>query len=171
MEQHESFFADPRSWVAIAFVIFFALFGKKLWGVLTGILDKRADTIRAELAEAERLRSEAEAMLVDANKRRTDALAEAEHLLEGAKREAVRLTNAAVIEAELTTLRREKMAMDRIAAAERAAVDEVRFAAADVAAAAAKSIIVESLSADAASGIVDRAIAQLPQALSARRAA
>ncbi len=171
MEHHESFFADPRSWVAIAFVIFFVLFGKKIWSVLAGILDKRADTIRAELAEAGRLRSEAEAMLSDANKRRIAALAEAEHLLEGARREAVRLTNAAVVEAEQATLRREKMAMDRIAAAERAAVDEVRFAAADVAAAAAKSIIVENLSVDAASAIVDRAISQLPQALSPRRAA
>lgn len=171
MEHHESFFADPRSWVAIAFVIFFVLFGKKIWSVLTGILDKRADTIRAELAEATRLRAEAEAMLADANKRRATALAEAQNLLEGAKREAIRLTAAAVVEAEQTTVRREKMAMDRIAAAEKAAVDEVRFAAADVAAAAAKIVIVENLSADAAGGIVDRAIAQLPQALSPRRAA
>lgn len=171
MEHHESFFADPRSWVAIAFVIFFVLFGKKIWSVLTGILDKRAETIRAELAEATRLRAEAEAMLVDANMRRTTALTEAQNLLEGAKREAVRLTAAAVVDAEQTTVRREKMAMDRIAAAEKAAVDEVRFAATDVAVAAAKIIIVENLSVDAAGGIVDRAIAQLPQALTHSRAA
>ena len=65
MEHQVSFFAEPRSWVAIAFVIFFVIFGKKLWGVLAGILDKRADTIRTELSEAERLRGEAEAMLKD----------------------------------------------------------------------------------------------------------
>ena len=171
MEHHESFFADPRSWVAIAFVIFFVLFGKKIWGVLTGILDKRADTIRAELAEAERLRAEAEAMLTDANKRRTAAIADAQAMLDGARREAERLANMAVVEAEQSAKRREKMAMDRIAAAEKAAVDAVRFAAADVAAAAARTVITENLSDQASAAIVDTAIAQLPQALSPRRAA
>ena len=39
MEHHESFFSDPRSFVAIAFVIFFVLFGKKIWGALTAMLD------------------------------------------------------------------------------------------------------------------------------------
>lgn len=168
---HESFFADPRSWVAIAFVIFFGIFGRKIWSVLSGILDKRAETIRGELAEAQRLRTEAEAMLADASTRRIAAIADAHALLEGAKREAVRLAAAAVADAEHAAQRREKMAMDRIAAAEKAAVDEVRRAAADVATAATQTVIREHLSADAGSAIVDRAIAQLPQALSPKRAA
>lgn len=171
MEHHGSFFADPRSWVAIAFVLFFVLLGPKLWKVAAAALDKRAETIRRELAEAGRLRAEAEAMLKDANKRREQAMGEATALLEGARREADRLAEIAASDAEQAARRREKMAMDRIAAAEKAAVDEVRLAAADVAAAAAKTIIVETLSEDAGSAIVDRAIAQLPQSLSPRRAA
>jgi F-type H+-transporting ATPase subunit b len=171
MEHHESFFADPRSWVAIAFVLFFVLLGPKMWKVMVSALDKRAETIRRELAEAERLRAEAEAMLKDANKRREQAMSEATALLEGAKREAARLAAIAASDAEQAARRREKMAMDRIAAAEKAAVDEVRLAAADIAAAAAKTIIVENLSSDAGNAIVDRAIAQLPQSLSPRRVA
>ena len=170
MEHHESFFADPRSWVAIAFVIFFVLFGKKIWGALTAILDKRADSIRTELAEAERLRSEAEAMLKDADQRRSTALAEAQALIEGAKREAARLAAEALTEAEAAAQRRERMAMDRISAAEKAAVDQVRQAAAEVAATAARSVIAETLSADAAAAIVDKAIAQLPTALASQAA-
>ena len=170
MEHHESFFADPRSWVAIAFVIFFVIFGKKIWAALTAMLDKRAETIRVELAEAERLRSEAEAMLKDAEARRTTALAEAEALIAGAKREAERLAAAALAEAEQSAQRRERMAMDRISAAEKAAVDEVRLAAADIAASAARIVIAETLSADASGAIVDKAIAQLPQALSGKAA-
>lgn len=171
MEHHESFFADPRSWVAIAFVAFFVLFGRKLWSVLTGMLDKRAALIRIELSEAERLRAEAEAMLKDANARREAAISEALNLLEGAKREAARLSSLAATEAEHAAARREKMALDRIGAAEKAAVDEVRLAAADIAAAASQIIIRETLSPTAASDIVDRAIAGLPSALSPRRAA
>ena len=171
MEHHESFFADPRSWVAIAFVIFFLIFGKKIWSILTGILDRRANTIRRELAEASRLRTEAEAMLADANTRRTSAIAEAHALLEGAKREATRLAAVAVQDAEHATKRREKMAMDRIAAAEKAAVDEVRIAAADIATTATQTIIREHMTANTAAHIIDRSIAALPQALTARRAA
>lgn len=114
MDHHESFFADPRSWVAVAFVLFFVLFGRKLWTVLSAILDKRANLIRHELAEALRLRGEAEAMLRDANIRREAAIGEAHALLEGAKREAVRLAALAVTDAENSAARREKMAMDRI---------------------------------------------------------
>ncbi len=171
MEHEHSFFADPRSWVAIAFVIFFVIFGKKIWSVLTGILDKRADTIRAELNAAQQLRKEAEAMLAEAALSRADAQKRATALLEGAQREAGRLAALAVADAEQSAVRREKMAMDRISAAEKAAIDEVRMAAADVAAAAARTIITENLSADESSAIVDRAIAGLPAALASRRAA
>ncbi len=167
MEEHESFFADPRSWVAIAFVIFFVLFGKKIWGFIAAMLDKRAETIKAEIAEASRLRTEAEAMLADANKRREAAVAEAAALIEGAKREATRLAALAVTEAEHAAQRREKMAMDRISAAEKAAVDEVRKTAADISAQAARSIITETMSTDGKSAIIDTAIAQLPSALRA----
>jgi F-type H+-transporting ATPase subunit b len=170
MDHEVSFFAEPRSWVAIAFVIFFVLFGKKLWSVATDLLDKRAETIRLELAEAQRLRTEAEAMLKEAAASRADAMTRATELLEGAKREAVRLAAEAAEDAAQSAARREKMAMDRIAAAEKAAVDEVRHAAADVASEAAKVILTESMSHDTHSIIVDRAIAALPAALSTRAA-
>ena len=114
----ESFFADPRSWVAVAFVIFFVLFGARLWKALAGMLDQRTAAIRAELDEASRLRREAEAMLADASKRREAALTEARLLLEGARAEAARLAQAAAAEAAAAAGRREKMALDRIAAAE-----------------------------------------------------
>ncbi|HET8995993.1 MAG TPA: ATP synthase F0 subunit B, partial [Acetobacteraceae bacterium] len=50
-----SFLTEGRSWVAIAFVIFFLVFGKKLWGALAQMLDDRAEKVRAELDEASRL--------------------------------------------------------------------------------------------------------------------
>ena len=81
--QEESLFAEPRLWVAIAFILFFVLFGRKLWAALAGMLDDRAAKVRAELEEAARLRREAEAMLRDAEKRRAEALAEAKALIAG----------------------------------------------------------------------------------------
>jgi F-type H+-transporting ATPase subunit b len=169
---HEgSFWTEPRNWVAFAFIIFFVVFGRKLWGALAGMLDSRAEKVRAELEEAARLRQEAEAMLRDAEKRRAEALAEAKALIEGAQAEAGRVAAAATEEAEAAARRREQMAVDRIAAAEKAAVDEVRTTAADIATAAARQVIAEDLSADADARLIDQAITQLPTALAARRAA
>ena len=165
------FFAEPRSWVAIAFVVFFVLFGKKLWTVVRDLLDQRAETVRAELAEAKRLRNEAEAMLRDARVRRETALTDAKKLLDGARAEAVRLAAAAAADAEASASRRERMALDRIAAAEKAAVDEVRLAAAEIAATAAERVIRDGLTADANAALVDHAIAALPAALAPKRAA
>ena len=169
--QEQGFFAEPRNWVVIAFILFFALFGRKLWAALAQMLDDRAAKVRAELEEAARLRQEAEAMLRDAEKRREEALRDAQALIEGAKAEAERVSAAAAAEAEAAAKRREEMAVDRIAAAEKAAVDEVRLTAAEVATAAARQVIAEGLSPDADAHLIDHAITQLPSALAQRRAA
>ncbi len=165
-----AFFAEPRSWVAVAFVIFFVLFGSKLWAALAGMLDKHATSIRAELDEASRLRTEAEKMLADAQTRREQALTEARALIQSAHAEAARVAEQARIDAEAAGTRREKMAMERIGAAEKAAITDVRLAAADIAARAAQEVIAATLSAEGDAAIIDRAIAGLPAAL-ARRAA
>ena len=167
----ESFITEPRTWVATAFVLFFVLFGRKLWAALAGMLDARAAAVRAELEEAARLRREAEAMLRDAERSRSQALAEAKALIEGAKAEAVRVSAAAMAEAEASAKRREQMAVDRIAAAEKAAVDEVRLTAVEIATVAARQVIADGLTADADARLIDQAITRLPSALAQRRVA
>lgn len=166
-----SFWGEPKVWVAISFVVFFVLFGRRLWAPLAGMLDSRATTIRAELEEAARLRREAEDMLREARLRRDRALDEAQQLIAGAQAEAQRLAAQAAQEAETAARRREQMAIDRIAAAEKAAVDQVRLTAADLATVAATRVIAEGLSADVDATLIDHAIRALPAALSPRRAA
>src|SRR5271163_2574066 len=124
------FFAESRTWVAISFVLFFVIFGKRLWLPIAGLLDARAAAVRRELEEAARLRKEAQQMLRDAEQRREAALKEAQELIAGAKVQAEQLTAAAAEEAQAAARRREQMAIDRIASAEKAAVDEVRITAA-----------------------------------------
>jgi F-type H+-transporting ATPase subunit b len=165
------FFADPLNWVVISFFLFFLLFGKKIWGALAGMLDDRAATVKAEIEEAAKLRREAEAMLREAEASRAQALADAKAMIEGAHTEAKRVADASAREAEAAAKRREQMAMDRIAAAEKAAVDEVRTLAAELATAAARQVIADGLTQSAGAALIDQAIAQLPTALAQRRAA
>lgn len=165
------FLTEPESWVALAFVIFVILFGAKLWRALTSVLDKRAETVRAELEEAVRLRREAEAMLSDASKRRDAALSDAQALLAQSRTEATRLTEAARAEAEQAARRRERMAADRIAAAEKAALSEIRAAAATVAVRAAEHVLRAGLTTEADAPLIEQAISGLPTAFTGRRAA
>lgn len=168
---HGNIFADPKTWVGVAFTIFFVLFGRKLFATLMATLDKRGTAIQAELDEASRLRREAEAMLTDATARREIATRDASALLEQARAEASRLAETARTDAAAAATRRERMAMDRIGAAEKAAVTEVRLAAADIAARAAGQVIAQTLSVDTDAALIDRAIGGLPAALSERRTA
>ena len=161
------FWTQSRTWVAIAFFLFFILFGKKLWAAVAGMLDSRADAVRRELAEAAQLREEAEQMLANARQEREQALTEAKALVEGAKAEAERVAAAAAEEARAAAHRREQMALDRIAAAEKAAVDEVRVTAAEVATVAARDVIAQGLSPDTDARLIDNSIARVPAALRA----
>ena len=171
MEHHESFFGNPRTWVGLGFFIFYALFGRKLWAAIAGMLDKRAATIRSALSEASRLRTEAEAMLKDAQGQREQAVKDAQLMLDNARAQAADVAAAAQKEAADTAKRREKMAMDRITAAEKAAVTEVQQAAADIASRAAEQVIAQGFGADQDAALIDRAIQGLPAALASRRAA
>ena len=120
----ESFFANPRNWVSDRLRPVFHAFGRKLWSALTRCWMTAPGRSATELEEAARLRQEAEAMLRDAEAHRTEALRDAQALIDGAKAEAGRLAAAAAAEAEASARRREQMALDRIAAAEKTAVDE-----------------------------------------------
>ena len=167
MHHYEHFWLDPKFWVAVSFVLFFLLLGKKLWAAISSALDGRAATIRRQLDEASRLRAEAEQMLKDAETERAAAAKEAEELLARAHAEAERVATAAIAEAEAAAKRRERMALDRIAAAEASAIADVRNAAAEVAGAAARTVLAETLDATADAALVDQSLSDLPKALRA----
>ena len=171
MEHHESFFGNPRTWIGIAFIIFYLLVGKKLWAIVTGLLDKRAAAVRTALDDAARLRTEAEAMLRDATAQRDQAAKDSQAMMEHARAEAAQLGETARADAAAAASRRERMAMDRIGAAEKAAVDDVRHAAAEIATSAAQRVLAEGFGAEQDAVLIDRAIQTLPAALAGRRAA
>lgn len=129
-------------WVGVAFVIFLAILA--YFGVPKAIakaLDARGEKVAQELAEARRLRQEAERLLAEYDAKRKAAETEAAEIVAGAKEEAARL--AAEAEAKLNdfVVRRTKAAEDKIALAESQAEAEVRAAAADAATRAAELIL------------------------------
>lgn len=157
--------SDPKFWVAVSFVLFVIVAWNPLIMRLAKALDARGEKIRAEIEEARRLRAEAEAMLKRAEAARSEAEAEAAALLMHAKDEAVRIGEQARADLDAALKRRERMALDRISAAEAEAAAAVRAAAADVAVNAARDLIAKGLTQDGHAALVDAAIADIPQKL------
>jgi F-type H+-transporting ATPase subunit b len=155
-------FSDPTFWTAVAVVLFIALVAKPVSRMATKALDERAEKIKAELDEAERLRNEAQDLLAQYQRKQRDAAKEAEAIIEHAKQEAERMDREGREKLKASLERREKLAMDRIQMAEQHAVERVRARAVDVAIAATGQVLKDSLSADKADALVDDAIKQLP---------
>jgi F-type H+-transporting ATPase subunit b len=159
------FFYDPEFWVLVAFVLAVALVWRKAAAAIGDSLDARAARIKAELDEAQRLREEAQQALATYQRKQRDALKEAEAIISHARAEAERFGQQAARDLEAAIDRRRRQAEDKIAQAEAKAVAEVRAAAVDVAMAAARRIIGESVDAARGARLIDDAIQALPQRL------
>ncbi|MFD2265489.1 F0F1 ATP synthase subunit B [Lacibacterium aquatile] len=153
---------DTNFWVLLGFALFVAVAGKKIWNALTALLDNHTATVRAQLAEATALRTEAEALLAKAKSESATAQADSTRIVEQAKHAAAEISKAAAADLEGTLARRQKGALDKIAQAEAAALAEVRSVAVDVAIAATSKLLVEKTSGALAGQMIDQAIADLP---------
>ncbi len=157
---------NAEGYVAIAFVIFVGLLlYLKVPQMITGALDGRAARIRDDLAEAKRLRSEAEAMLAAYRDKAAAAAADAEHIVSTAHAEAATIVAEAHSAAEAVIARRTALAETKIAAAERSAEAAVRAQAADLATAAARRIIVAHDDPAEAARLTNAAIGELDRRL------
>ena len=138
-------FEDPEFWVLLAFVIFIGVLVR--FGVpkmALSALDERSARIKQALDEAQRLRSEAQAVLAQYQQKRAEAEKEAQAIIVSARVEAERLAGEAKGKVEEFVARRTKMAESKIAQAEAQALADVRAAAADAAVAAAEKILVQT---------------------------
>ncbi|HEX3422498.1 MAG TPA: hypothetical protein VHS33_03735 [Sphingomicrobium sp.] len=154
-----AFWLNPGGWVALAVLVVFAiLIWKKVPGAVGRALDSKIALIRDQLAEAEALRKEAEALKADYEAKSASIDKDRQALLERARHEAGDIVAKAKTDAEALIERRTRMAQDKIASEERAAIEQLRSAAADAAAKAAAKIIAERHDAATDSKLVDQAI-------------
>ncbi|HEX9933230.1 MAG TPA: F0F1 ATP synthase subunit B [Allosphingosinicella sp.] len=153
---------NATAWVALAMAVVIAIMiWKKVPAAIGRALDRRIEGIREQLDEARRLREEAEALRAEYEAKHAGAEAEAATLIERARAEADAIRTQAEADAASLIERRTRMAENKIAAAERSALAEVRAKAVDAAAAAAERLIRERHDAGADRTMVDETIAGL----------
>ena len=138
----EAMLQTPTFWVMIAFILLMiVLVYLKVPGTIGNQLDTRAKQIESDIREAEKLREEAQELLATYERKQKEALKEAEAILQSARDEARRLGEHGKERLEQSLVRREKMAMERIAQVESQAIDEVRLVAVEVAMAATRELV------------------------------
>src|SRR5690348_13144901 len=102
-----AFALNPGGWVALAVLIVFAiLIWKKVPGAVGRALDSKIALIRDQLAEAEALRKEAEALKVEYEAKSASADKDREALMERARHEAEDIVAKAKTDAEALIERR-----------------------------------------------------------------
>ena len=153
---------NPGGLVALAMlVVFVIMIWKRVPAAVGKALDKKIDAIREQLSEAEALRKDAEALKVEYAAKSAAAEQEAAAMVERARHEADAMLEKARKDADALVERRARMAEEKIAAEERAAVQQLRSAAADAATNAAARLIAEQVDAKTDAALVDSAIKEL----------
>jgi F-type H+-transporting ATPase subunit b len=153
---------DAHFWVGAAFVIFLALL------VMAGVhkfawkaLGDAGENVRAQLAEADELRAEAQRLLDNIKVEREAAEKHAAEILANAEEQAKRLQVEANAKLAEQIERRGQLAERRIATAEAQATADVKAAAADLAAQMAEDILTRRLAVAKTDPLIDSAIGQM----------
>ena len=151
--------------VLIGFVIFVGiLIYYKVPGFLAGYLDKRAESIRADLEEARRLREEAQQLRSSFERKKDEVKDQADRIVARAREDAELAAQQARVDLEASIARRITAAVDQIASAETAALRAVHNRAVAVAVKAAGDVIAQHIDKEEA----DRLIAESIKTVEAR---
>lgn len=153
---------DAEFWTGAALLVFIALLVVlKVPGAAGKALDAKAAKIQAELDEAQRLRQEAQDLLVSLKAQREQTEALAKEMLANAEAEAKRLGAEAKVKLEEQIKRRQELAERRISNAEAQASAEVKAAAADLAAQMAEGVLAARIASAKSDPLIDAALAQV----------
>ena len=156
---------DAAFAVAISTLAFVGVAYKPVKRALLGALDSRSALIARELEEATRLREEAQALLAGFQRKREDALAEAQQIVSDAKLASVKMTEQAQHDLEQALNQRISQAMNKIAQAEASALKDVQNNIVYIAMATAHSLLQEGISKDTADEVVNRAAQEIAKKL------
>lgn len=153
---------DATAWVSLAMAIFILiLLVKKVPAWIGRGLDAKIAAIRSQLDEATKLRTEAEALKREYEAKLAGAEQEAAAMRARAEDESSQLLDDARVHATELVARRQKMAEDKISAAERTAIAQVRAKAVEAATSAAKQLIAQTHDAQADRRLIDSSIQKL----------
>lgn len=158
-------FKDPSTWVLIAFILFFILFGKKIAKLINSALDERRESIDSKIKEATLMREEAQKLLHNIKQKHLEAEALSQKIIEHARRESERMRSEAGKEVDDFLKHREKLIEERINYAESQAVQDIRNHAIQIAIDTAEKILRRKVNDKLDESLVDHALQEIDSEL------
>lgn len=145
--------------VLLGFIVFLGvLVYFRVPTTLAAMLDKRAEGIRSDLAEARELREEAQSLLASYERKHKDVQNQADRIVASAREEAKANAEKAKADLDRSIERRLQAAKDQIASAEEQAVRDVRDRAISVAVAAARDVLQQKMDPSRQNALIDESI-------------
>jgi F-type H+-transporting ATPase subunit b len=150
-------------WTVVTFLVLLVVLRKLAWKPLLEALDTREKRIDDALRKAEKAQKEAEQAIAENRKRSDEAMRQAEQLIEQARHDAEQTRQKLVAEARAESQRVVDQGMRRLESEQRAAMQEMRAVAADLAIRAAGRLIQSSLTEQQQREIVDQFLKEVHQ--------
>jgi F-type H+-transporting ATPase subunit b len=149
----------------ICLIILVVLVWKPARKAVLGTLDGRAEKIRTDLDEAQRLHDEAKALLAKYQAQLQHGEALAADIVAQAETQRQRFEEKMRADFDLAVKRRTELAMERIAQEESRAIQDVRSRAADLAVRTTRRLLSEKVGAGEAQSLIQGAIEEVKRKL------
>jgi len=150
-------------WTVIVFLVLLAALRKIAWKPLLSALDEREKKIKEALEQAEKTQKDSEKVIAESRRQAEDALRKADEVVQQARQDAEKMRQKAIEEAKMEAKRVQDQGLQRLEAEKRAAIQEIRRTAGDLAIQAAARLIESSLNEQQQREIVDRFLAEVDQ--------
>ena len=141
------FISQPASWTLVAFIIFVGIgLYLKAPKMITNLLDEQIQRVKKELSDAIELKEEANTLLAEYQRKKEDALKEADDIIANAKERAQIYEQAALTKSEEIIKRQEAQSIEKINQAELQAMSKIQQTIVEQSINAAEKLVSEKIS-------------------------
>jgi len=156
--EHTGLLYDTTFWLWGSFLIFLFILWKMGKAAFVNMLDGKIAKIRDEIETAETLRTEAQELLAQYERKHRDALQESEAIVATAKKSADQIRAKAGEDLKEMMARKEKQLNERLTRMKQSAIDEIQQYAANLAIEATKEIIANQVDKKAQDKLLEASI-------------
>ena len=158
-------FSDPQFWVAISFILFIAAIFNPVRKILTSSLDAQISDIKNKIDEVENLKNEAQKALDELKERETKVEKEIENLKLESEKRIADLKNMSSSKLAVQIEKRKVLAENKIEQLVRDTNNSIKNYISSVAIEATRNILLQNLSKDKKSDLIEKSITEFNSAL------
>ena len=158
-------FSDPQFWVAVSFILFIAAIFNPVRKILTSSLDAQIKDIKNKIDEVENLKNEAQKALDELKERETKVEKEIENLKLESEKRIADLKNMSSSKLAVQIEKRKVLAENKIEQIVRDTNNSIKNYISSVAIGATRNILLQNLSKDKKSDLIEKSITEFNSAL------